>query len=169
MRKNRSCGRSGNISSVTTPYGSKPRASGMTPVCRPTPFVRFMHSSETSSKQLLYRMARLWNTGAFLPLTLHQRTHRNALLLQTCKRTTQVFFLRGAKVEMLSPPTPLQKGTPLSSPWMNHRGFQRWRSVNALRAMATLCCSAVLRCAKTVCLRHVFSRRHAQRAVHRAG
>src|SRR5258707_273451 len=33
MRKNRSCGRSGNISSVTTPYGSKPRGSGMTPLC----------------------------------------------------------------------------------------------------------------------------------------
>src|SRR5258708_3601846 len=90
-------------SPVTTPYGSKQRASGMTPVCRPTPFVRFMHSSETSSQQLLYRMARLWNTGAFLPLTLRQRTHRNALLLQTCERTTQVFFLRGAKVEMSSP------------------------------------------------------------------
>jgi hypothetical protein len=30
---------------VTTPHGSKPEASGMTLVCRPTPFVRFMHGS----------------------------------------------------------------------------------------------------------------------------
>jgi hypothetical protein len=64
----------------------------MTLVCRPTPFVRFMHSSETSSKQLLYRMARLWNTVAFLPLTLRQRTHRNAILLKTCNRTLTYSF-----------------------------------------------------------------------------
>ncbi len=80
---------------VTTPYGYKPRASGMTPVCRPTPIVRFMHTSEQGSKQLMYRMARLWNTVAFLPLALRQRTHRNAMLLKTCKRTTYLFFLSG--------------------------------------------------------------------------
>ena len=45
---------------VTTPYGYKPRASGMTPVCRPTPIVRFMPMSEQSSKQLMHCMARLF-------------------------------------------------------------------------------------------------------------
>ena len=80
------------LSVVTTPSGSKPRANVLTPVCRPTPLVRFMHSSETSSKQLLYRMARLWNTGAFFPLTRSPRTHRNALLLKTCKRTLTSSF-----------------------------------------------------------------------------
>jgi len=35
---------------VTTPRGCKPGASGMTLVCRPTPLVRFMHSSETQLK-----------------------------------------------------------------------------------------------------------------------
>jgi hypothetical protein len=75
------------VSDVTTPYGSKPRASGMTQVCRPTPLVRFMHRSETSSKQLLYRMARAPNSVAFLPMTLCHGTHRNAIWLKTCKRT----------------------------------------------------------------------------------
>ena len=59
----------------------------MTQVCRPTPLVRFMHRSETSSKQLLYRMARAPNSGAFLPMILCHGTHRNALWLKTCKRT----------------------------------------------------------------------------------
>jgi hypothetical protein len=36
----------------------------MTLVCRPTPIVRFMHRSETSSKQLLDRMARLRKHGS---------------------------------------------------------------------------------------------------------
>ena len=35
---------------VTTPYGYKPRASGMTPVCRPIPIVRFMPMSEAKLK-----------------------------------------------------------------------------------------------------------------------
>jgi hypothetical protein len=78
---------------VTTPHAYKAGASGMTQVCRPTPTVRFMHRSETSSKQLLYRMARLVNSVAFIPLALGQRTHRNAMLLKTCKRTTSPFFL----------------------------------------------------------------------------
>src|SRR6185312_10821203 len=36
----------------------------------------------------LYHMARLFNTGASLPLTLRQRTHRNTMTFETCKRTT---------------------------------------------------------------------------------
>jgi hypothetical protein len=35
---------------VTTPYGSKLRASGLTLVCRPTPVVRFIHNSELALK-----------------------------------------------------------------------------------------------------------------------
>ncbi len=73
----------------------------MTQVCRPTPFVRFMHRSETSSKQLLFRMARLVNSVAFLPLALCQRTHRNAMLLKTCKRTVYLFLLSCEKRKRL--------------------------------------------------------------------
>ncbi len=35
----------------------------------------------------LSRMARLFNTVAFFPLALRQRTHRNTITLETCKRT----------------------------------------------------------------------------------
>ncbi len=35
----------------------------------------------------LYGMARLFNTGAFLPLALRQRTHRNTRRFETCSRT----------------------------------------------------------------------------------
>src|SRR6266567_4636688 len=52
----------------------KPRASGMTPVYRPTPIVRFMPMSETSSKQLMHRMARLTKTVVFLPTVLCRGT-----------------------------------------------------------------------------------------------
>jgi hypothetical protein len=38
------------LTDVTTPYGYKPRASGMTPVCRPIPLVRFMPMSEAKLK-----------------------------------------------------------------------------------------------------------------------
>jgi hypothetical protein len=67
----------------------KPRASGMTLVCRPTPTVRFMPMSEQSSKQLMHCMARFLNAVAFLPLALRQGTRRNAIWLQTCKRTVE--------------------------------------------------------------------------------
>src|SRR5258708_8472001 len=52
---------------VTTPHGSKPGASGMTLMCRPTPIVRFNHRSEQGSKKLLYRSARVdvWVARAF--------------------------------------------------------------------------------------------------------
>ena len=72
---------------VTTPHGSKPGASGMTPVCRPTPTVRFMSMSEHSSKQLMHYMARFLNAVAFLPLVLCQGTRRNAIWFLTCIRT----------------------------------------------------------------------------------
>jgi hypothetical protein len=43
---------------VTTPHSSKLGASGMTPVCRPTPLVRFNHMSEPSLiTQLMYWLA----------------------------------------------------------------------------------------------------------------
>ena len=38
---------------MTTPFGSKSRASRMTLVCRPTPFVRFNHTSVTLLKATL--------------------------------------------------------------------------------------------------------------------
>jgi len=90
---------------VTTPSGSKPRASGMTQVCRPTPLVRFMHTSELSLRQqLVSRMARLPNTVVFLPTALHRGTHRNAIWFETYKRTTDAFFCRGEKTEMKALP-----------------------------------------------------------------
>jgi hypothetical protein len=73
----------------------------MTLVCRPTPTVQFMHRSEASSKQLLSRMARLLNSVAFLPLALRRGTHRNAILLKTCRRTGYLFFLLGEKRKCL--------------------------------------------------------------------
>ena len=76
----------------------------MTLVCRPTPFVRFMHRSEQGSKQLLSRMARLWNMVVFFPTAIHRGTHRNAIQLKTCKRTPQGFFCMSGKAEMSSPP-----------------------------------------------------------------
>jgi hypothetical protein len=42
---------------------------------------------DTRHQQLLYRMARFVNSG----------THRNALWLQTCKRTIKLFFVAGEK------------------------------------------------------------------------
>src|SRR2546429_7500440 len=39
----------------------------MTQVCRPTPTVRFMHMSETSSKQPMYRMAPVETRERFYP------------------------------------------------------------------------------------------------------
>jgi hypothetical protein len=64
---------------VTTPHGFKPEASGMTLVCRPTPFVRFMHTSEQSSKQLVTRMARFWNTVVFFTTALRRGTRETRL------------------------------------------------------------------------------------------
>jgi hypothetical protein len=85
---------------VTTPSGSKPRASGMTLVCRPTPRVRFMPMSEQSSKQLMHRMARCVNAVVLLPMTLCHGTRRNTLQFATCKRTTYTFFVSHKRVEM---------------------------------------------------------------------
>src|SRR5215472_8448862 len=69
---------------VTTPYGSKPRANVLTPVCRPTPIVRFMHTRELALKTSDVSHGTMWNTGAFFPLALYQRTHRNTLLSSPC-------------------------------------------------------------------------------------
>src|SRR5712691_416956 len=60
-----------------------------------------MHTSETGSKQLLYRMARLWNAAAFLPAALRCGTRRNAILLKTCKRTIPLFYRRIQKAEIV--------------------------------------------------------------------
>ena len=78
---------------MTTPHSYKPGASGMTQVCRPTPFVRFMHRSETSSKQLLYRLARAdgWCARAFTRGSL-PRNHRNTGELEVGKRTIDLFL-----------------------------------------------------------------------------
>ena len=69
---------------MTTPHACKAGASGMTLVCRPTPFVRFIHTSEQSSEQLMYHMARLLNAVVFLPTAQGRGTRRNAIRLKTC-------------------------------------------------------------------------------------
>ncbi len=67
---------------------------------------RSVHAQKPAMRhpQLMYRMARHWNTGAFFPLARSPRTHRNAILLKTCKGTTYLFFLSGTQVEMSTPP-----------------------------------------------------------------
>jgi hypothetical protein len=57
----------------------------MTLVCRPTLIVRFMHRGETSSTQLLYRMARLVNAVVLLPTALCRGTAKTLFSLQRVK------------------------------------------------------------------------------------
>ena len=65
----------------------------MTLVCRPTPIVRFMHrSGETSSKQLLYRMARLVNSVVLLPTALCRGTAKTLFSLQRAKELLTFSF-----------------------------------------------------------------------------
>jgi len=106
---------------VTTPHGYKPEASGMTLVCRPTPFVRFMHASEQSSQQLAYRMAQFWSTVVFFPTALRRGTQRNAIQLKTCTRTTQTFFCTVEKTERKD----YLMAARLSSPRMHAGTFRR--------------------------------------------
>ncbi len=82
---------------MTTPHGSKPGASGMTPVCRPTPTVRFNHMSETCSKQLMYWLARLTKTVVFLPTALRRGTRRNAIRFETCNKNCVSILIQGAR------------------------------------------------------------------------
>src|SRR5260221_6980730 len=93
----------------------------MTLVCRPTPFVRFIHTSEQSSEQLMYRMARVLNTVLFFPMALRRGTRRNAIWLKTCKRTGVRFFLSGEKRKHLF----CLRAARLSSPRMYAGGFCR--------------------------------------------
>ena len=54
-----------------------------------------------AQKQRVSRMAREVNTGVFFPLTFRHRTHRNTLTLVTCKRTTDTFFGKEQKAEIV--------------------------------------------------------------------
>ena len=92
-----------SFDTVTTPYGS--RAEGFwndTGVSSHTDRSVHAHQRAQRHPQLMYRMARLWNTEAFLPLALCQRIHRNAMLLKTCKRTLSLLFVE-RKTEMVLP------------------------------------------------------------------
>jgi hypothetical protein len=98
--------RGSGADTVTTPHGYKPGASGMTPVCRPTPIVRFMPMSELALKAThalhgtLCSHGRVFTSG---PSPENPYT----LQLATCKRTLSQFFLSRTKVEM--------KGLPIGS------------------------------------------------------
>jgi hypothetical protein len=77
----------------------------MTLVCRPTPFVRFIHTSEHCSKQLMYRMARFLNAVAFLPLALCQRTRPKRYLVENVHSKNYLSLLaQGAKNGNCFPP-----------------------------------------------------------------
>jgi hypothetical protein len=57
------------------------------------------HQQALLHPQLMYRMARLWHTVAFLPLALRRRIQRNAIWLKTCIRTLSFLFV-GRKTEI---------------------------------------------------------------------
>jgi hypothetical protein len=106
---------------VTTPHGCKTGASGMTRVCRPTPVVRFMHTSETklTATCVSHGTCRLLGRSCFYPreLTLEPA---NAIELSVCKRTTPPFFCEKTKVERVSRPA----GGALFIPKRERRGIQ---------------------------------------------
>jgi hypothetical protein len=124
----------------------------MTLVCRPTPFVRFMHRSEHCSKQLLSRMARLHNSVVFLPTALRRGTRRNAIRLKTCKRTPQVFFYMRAKAEISSPPVGGAPFIPsVRPPGAFRRGYGKTHflttntsSLSKIRRFISLCCTPAI-------------------------
>jgi hypothetical protein len=100
----------------------------MTPVCRPTPLVRFMPMSETSSKQLMHCMAHeTAKTVVFLPVALRNGTR--TLFSCLCAKELHISSFWENKSGNVDS-TPLQKGTRLSSPWLKRRGFQARRLVN---------------------------------------
>src|SRR5207248_10589057 len=67
----------------------------------------------------MYRLARLVNSVAFLPLAQSPRTHRNAILLKTCKRTLSLLFVE-RKTEIVLP-----AAARLSSPRIHAGAFRR--------------------------------------------
>jgi hypothetical protein len=83
------------MGSVTTPLGSKPGASGLTLVCRPTPIVRFMHTSELALKQLVYRMAHRTLVTLLLLLTgtIYRGTPKQYSLVRVQKNYSHILFL----------------------------------------------------------------------------
>src|SRR5258708_39922744 len=107
---------------VTTPHGCKPGASGMTRVCRPTPVVRFMHTSETklTATCVSHGTCRRLGRSCFYPreLTLEPA---NTIELSVCKRTTQTFFCEKTKVESVL----RLRAARLSSPCVNAGAFRR--------------------------------------------
>jgi hypothetical protein len=107
---------------VTTPHGCKPGASGMTRVCRPTPVVRFMHTSETklTATCVSHGTCRRLGRSCFYPreLTLEPA---NTIELSVCKRTTQTFFCEKTKVESVL----RLRAARLSSPCVNAGVFRR--------------------------------------------
>ncbi len=113
---------------MTTPHGSKPGASGMTLVCRPTPIVRFMHMSETRLKATHVSHG-TQNIGTLVLLpegTIYLGTPKHYLvvsvqenmhiLAQGFKKCKLVFRLRAAR---------------LISPWLKPGALRR-DLVNAL-------------------------------------
>jgi hypothetical protein len=113
---------------VTTPYGYKPRASGMTLVCRPTPCVRF----HPHRRALLTDLWIGWHTEQFGSLvllpegaSLGTRKHywvvsvleNRCIIAQTFKRCKSVFRLRAAR--LISPclkPGALRRDLVMSCP-----------------------------------------------------
>src|SRR5579864_7374465 len=78
----------------------------MTQPCRPMATVRFMHTSEPSSKQLMYGMAhRALIRSCFYLAERFTPERPNTIHLFVYRRTIQTFFLSRRKVEMLVLPT----------------------------------------------------------------
>jgi hypothetical protein len=121
---------------VTTPHGSKPGASGMTPVSRPTPLVRFMPMSETNSKQLMHCMAHeTAHTVVFLPVALRNGT-RTLFSCLCAKELPITSFSAEHKWKCRLHPAP--KGARLSSPWLKRRGIQARRLVRGTSRVSVL-------------------------------
>jgi hypothetical protein len=96
----------------------------MTLVCGSHTTVRFNHRSETSSKQLLYRLARadVWYASAFTQANDLAWNCLTLLVCQCAKRTVPLFSLRKEKAECVFPPA----GGKLFIPMCERRGFLAW-------------------------------------------
>ena len=105
---------------VTTPHGYKPGASGLTPVCRPTPIVRFIPMSEQSSKQLMHCMARLTRRYRFYPWPFTMEPVRYSVGYVQKNRFIVAHLFNSVK--QTPPPMRLQR-TRHSSLRMNARAF----------------------------------------------
>jgi hypothetical protein len=89
---------------VTTPYGSRAEGfwndSGVSSHTK-----RSVHAQKRLiGSRLLYRMARLVNMVAFLPMTLRHGTQRNTIRFETCNRTEESIPQARTPVECFFPP-----------------------------------------------------------------